>query len=312
MAEAETERPDIPKSGSQPDSLPRTGDDALTRILHSIDDLGLRDNLIELETEGFTTLKGVLDEHQVERARAAIVGRAERESGKKIDPDTASEADYAGMNYLPYMLYDDEIFQEIMLEPKPLAMITYLLGESCVLSSIGSHFKGPGETGVIPLHSDAGNGIPTPFPPYSFVANVNYALTPYSRDAGALALVPHSHRLARQPTTREMMLSGDKPNRDAISMDLSPGDAVVWHGNTWHGSFPRNVPGVRINLAVYFARQFIVTQERHKGVVPQDVLDRHANNPRFKTLVGGDQPYGWQNEGPNFEMMAKTPRGLYD
>lgn len=312
MAEAE-DRADVRAEKSRPDIFQKGSDqDALVRILATIDALGLNNNLIELDTLGYTTIKGVLSEHQVGLAKEAILDRVERDTGKRIDPQTATAEDFGGMSYLPYMLYDHEIFQEILLLPKPLAMITYLLGESCVLSSIGSHFKGQGADGVIPLHSDAGNGIPTPLPPHSLVANVNYALTPYSREAGALALVPGSHKLARQPTLPEMSLSGDTCNRNARSMDLSPGDAVVWHGNTWHGSFPREIPGARINLAVFFSRQYIVTQERHKGVAPADVLERHADSPRFKRLLGYGQPYGWQGEGPDYEMMAQAPRGLYD
>ena len=208
-------------------------------------------------------------------------------------------------------MLNDEVFEAILMEPRPLALITYLLGESCILSSLGCHFKGPGGM-ALPLHSDNGNGMPAPFPAYSQVANVNYALTPYSEAAGALALVPGSHKLARQPRPEEMTLGGEETNPRAVAMNLSPGDVVVWHGNTWHGSFARQVPGIRMNLAVYFCRQFVQSQERHKGVVPEEVLARHANDERFGVLVHQKQPYGWQHEGPDYSLMAGSPRGLYD
>lgn len=283
---------------------------ALGRTLDRIDALDLRANLLELETRGFTTLPGVLSEDRIHRAREAILDRVEQNTGKRIDLATATEDDFRGMNYLPYMLYDNTVFEEILLEEKPLALVTYLLGESCVLSSLGCHFKGPGENGVLPLHSD--NAGPMPFPAYSLVSNVNYALTPYSREAGALAMVPGSHRLGRRPTQAEMSLSGETCNRSAIAMDLSPGDCVVWHGNTWHGSFARQIPGIRMNLAVYFARPSVVPQEHHRDAVPPEVLQRHANNERFSALLGLNQPYGWQREGPDYALMAKMPRGLYD
>ncbi len=197
------------------------------------------------------------------------------------------------------------------MEPEPLALITYLLGESCILSSMGCHFKGPGGM-PLPLHSDNGNGMPPPYPSYSQVANVNYALTPYSLEAGALAMVPGSHRLARPPRPDEMVLGGPETNPKAVAMDIQPGDAVVWHGNTWHGSFARHIPGIRMNLAVYFCRQYVQSQEQHKGVVPEDVLARHADNERFQVLLHQKQPYGWQTEGPDYALMARNPRGLYD
>ncbi len=284
---------------------------ALDRILGRIADLELNEHLIELETRGYTTVRGVLSAQTVERAKAAILERVERDTGRRIDPQTATADDYEGMTYLPYMLYDDAVFEEVLMEPKPLALITFLLGESCVLSSLGCHFKGPGGN-PLPLHSDNGNGMPAPFPPYSQTANVNYALTPYSTEAGALAIVPGSHKLARQPRVEEMMLGGEQTNPKAVSMDLAPGDAVVWHGNTWHGSFARQTPGIRMNLAVYFCRQYVQSQERHKGVVPQSVLARHANDDRFQVLLHQKQPYGWQQEGPDYALMARNPRGLYD
>ena len=281
------------------------------RVVSRIRELGLEQHLEEIESQGFTTLRGVLSDVQIERATAAIVARAEQALGHEVDVDRQSTERSPGLTYLPYLLYDDEVFEEILVEPGPLALITALLGESCLLSSLGSHFKGPGGM-PLPLHSDNGNGIPAPFPAMAQVANINYALTPYSEEAGALALVPGSHKLGRQPRADEMMLGGENGNRDAVAMNLSPGDAVVWHGNTWHGSYVRQVPGVRINLAVYFNRQYIRTQEHHGDTVPPEVLARHADDDRFAIILGAKQPYGWQNEGPNYELMARTPRGLYD
>ena len=88
------------------------------------------------------------------------------------------------------------------------------------------------------------------------------------------------------------------------SMDLEPGDAVIWHGNTWHGGFPRELPGVRMNLADHCRRQFIQTQERRGDSVPPEVLRRHANEYRCKGLLGGNQRYGWQVCSTIGESMA--------
>ena len=301
------------KLDSQQLDMPNANSEAaLKRTLAQIEKLGLKENLIELETLGYTTIKGALNQDKIERTKNAILERAEKVSGKKIDLESATEKDFEGATYLHYLLYDNEIFEEVMMEEKPLTLITYLLGESCHLSSIGCHFKGMGDSGVLPLHSDAANGAPSPLPSYSLVANVNYALTPYSKEAGALAMVPHSHTRARQPTMTETMLSGEQANPEAVSMDLDPGDAVVWHGNSWHGSYPRQIPGIRMNLAVFFARHFVVPQEHHRNSVPREVLERNANDERFHRLLGGNQAYGWQSEGPNYDLMAKTPKGLFD
>lgn len=284
--------------------------EALERSLAAIAELDLSQHVVELEAHGFTTVKGAIPEDQVNRAKQAILRRMEQHAGHKVDADNATSEDCEGMTYIPYMLYDDEVFEDILMAPKPLALITYLLGESCLLSSMGCHFRGPGGFPV-PLHSDNGNGIPAPFPAFSQVANVNYALTPYSREAGALAMVPGSHKLARQPRADEANLAEDG-NPNAVSMDIAPGDAVIWHGNTWHGSFVRQLPGVRMNLAVYFNRQYIRTQEQHGDAVPEAFRERHANNTRLLNLLGGKQPYGWQTDGPDYAKFALMPRGHND
>ncbi|HJW42114.1 MAG TPA: phytanoyl-CoA dioxygenase family protein [Rhizomicrobium sp.] len=295
---------------------------ALERIMGEISALGLEHNLIELETLGYTTIKGVLSPATVERAKEAIIRSTEKFTGKTIDTAREDGTNLNGMTYIPYLLYDDPVFEEIVMEVKPLALVTYLLGESCLLSSMGCHFRVPGGLPLM-LHSDNGNGTPAPFSNTAFVANVNYALTPYSREAGCLAMVPGSHKLLRQPTLAENFRAqrgpgeplecatwSDPPN--VVPMTIAPGDAVVWHGNTWHGGFKREVPGARINLAAYFCRQFVQTQEQHGRAVPRDLLARHANDERFSVLLGQRAPYGWRGEGPDYALMGKSPRGQYD
>jgi len=307
-------------------------DAALNRVLDAIKEHGLDRHLLDLETQGYTVLPGVLSPAIVERAKTAILARVERQTGRRIDPATATSADFAGMQYVPYLLYDDPVFEEILTQPAPLALVTYLLGESCLLSSMGCHFRGPGGMPLM-LHSDNGNGMPAPFSSISMVANVNYALTPYSREAGSLLMIPGSHRLQRQPTPQEnfrpvgmthaeVAEAAREPGgvdrldwRDppgAVSMDISPGDAVIWHGNTWHGGYRRELPGVRMNLSAYFNRQHIQRQERHDGPALATLLQRHANDPRFGVLLGAKHPYGWREEGPDYALMARNPRGLYD
>ena len=284
---------------------------ALARIEHDIDRLGLREHVRHLDAWGYTVIKGALDDNQIMSARQAISRRVERVYGSSPDLLEAQAEDFSGLSYQPYLLYDDPVFPEILMLERPLALITYLLGESCHLSSIGSHFKGPGGE-PLRLHSDNGNGIPSPFPAYSQVANVNYALTPYSKEAGALAIVPGSHRLARHPSSREFELHGEAANPNVCSMDIDPGDAVIWHGNTWHGSFRREIPGIRMNLSVYFARQYVVPQERQATDDLAALLEAHPNNARLARLLGAKQPYGWQAQGPDYTKMAQNPSGQFD
>ncbi|MDA1300706.1 MAG: phytanoyl-CoA dioxygenase family protein [Proteobacteria bacterium] len=311
-------------------SLPTTNDPALQRILQSVESLGLTENLLELELQGYTVVKGVLSEDRIERAKAAILRRVERNAGHQVDPATATAADFHGMAYQHYLIFDDPVFQEILLEPKPLAVVNYLLGESCVLSSMGSHFRGPGG---MPLAAHADGQTDAFLTAAASIANCNYALTPYTREAGALVMFPGSHLKRRQPTPHENWTAHGKTimevmaeqlspaeldqvdwqiPRGGVTMEIDPGDAVIWHGNSWHAGWRREIPGVRINLAAYFCRPFMSTQERRGDTRHPEVFERYANDPRFGKLLGEKVFNGWQEEGPDFSGKRTSPQGLYD
>lgn len=324
-AAAETARPMSPISRR----FGRTDDAAFNRTMAKIDELGLNQNLLELQTVGYTVVP-VLSEDKIERAKAAILRRVESKTGRKIDPLTATSDDFHGMAYQHYLIFDDPVFQEILLEPKPLALMSYLLGESCVLSSMGCHFRGPGGM-PLPFHADgSADGLTSQA---SMVANCNYALTPYSREAGALAVIPRSHLKKRQPTAHENWMAGGEtiaeiiarsppPNdldtvdwelpHGAVTMNINPGDAVIWHGNTWHGGWRRDIPGVRMNLATYMCRQHMLPQERRGDDRYPEVFTRHENEPRFARLLGEKTFNGWREEGPDFTGKKTSPVGLFD
>ena len=304
-------------------------DAARERVLANIHELGLDANLLELETQGFTVVKGALSEDHVARAKAAILRRVEKVKGAPIDPETAEPDDFNGMAYQHYLIFEDPVFPEILLEERPLALVTYLLGESCVLSSMGSHFRGPGGM-PLPVHAD---GVHVGMSETALVANCNYALTPYTAEAGGLALFPGSHMKQRQPTPHEnwmvghetfaeIMSKGLDPKeidqldwtepRGAVTPELDPGDAVIWHGNSWHGGWRRDIPGTRINLAAYFCRPHLSTQERRGDDRYPEVFERYANEPRFARLMGEKIYHGWRDEGPDFSGQKDSPSGYFD
>jgi len=140
----------------------------LNRIYRDVRALGLESNLAELEAFGFTVIRDALSPELTRKLRDAVVGSWENHFGRKLD--LQNETELHEVQLAPYLLYKDPVFEAALLNPRPLALITYLLGQSCWLSSMTSHVKGPGEVGLL-LHSDTANGMPAPFSAYSQVAN---------------------------------------------------------------------------------------------------------------------------------------------
>ncbi|HLK24597.1 MAG TPA: phytanoyl-CoA dioxygenase family protein [Caulobacteraceae bacterium] len=220
----------------------------LVDIYREVRAAGLEPNLAELEAFGFTVIENALSPDQVTALRERIVEISE--ARKSVSLDVENETRHQELEFIPYLLFKDPMFKAPVVNPKVLPLVDYLLGKHAILSSLGCHLKGPGGPGLL-LHSDTGNGAPDPFTPYAQVCNCNYALTDYTEERGALAMVPGSHRNARQPTKHEVWLDGNRRYEHVIPIEVAAGTAILWHGNTWHGSFPRKVPGLRINLSCY-------------------------------------------------------------
>ncbi len=278
----------------------------LNDVWGNIARLGLEPNVAQLEAYGFTYIEGVLDADTLTTARQAILDLAEAQTGVKPNLDTGEGHD--NLRLIPYLMPRHPIFQDVLMNEKMLALVTYLVGKQCQLSSMTCHFKGMGRGGEIGLHTDT--GMPAPLPRYSQVATVNYAMVDYTKESGALAIVPESHKRARNPKPLESRLAGANENPDAIPVEMPAGSMAIWHGNTWHGSYPRMVPGLRLNLAVYFARPWMKLQERYGAELDPEVVARHGNNPRFRQLVGLNEYYGWKEEGPNF-MDPKENNAIF-
>jgi hypothetical protein len=264
------------------------GDSALERVRADIKGLNLQRAAFDLDTQGYAVLSpGELGAGDLPaRLREALLDIAERADG--VRPDIAGGGGRQGWtavgrgHFLHHVLFRNRVFEEALMTPKALALITYLLGESCVLSSMNAMLKTAGPDNL-ELHTDQ-VGTPAPFPAYAQVANATWALTDYSKADGSINFVPGSHRWARHPTRAEAMdLS------QAVAVEAEAGSLIVWHGNTWHGAFARTTPGLRVNLMTYFCRWYLLPQAIYRQTVPKEILAR--NPERFSVLMGRRTPY---------------------
>ena len=176
---------------------------ANARIMAEIARLGLERNVRELDEVGYTLLMP----EQVGRAGFAdsvlstILDIAERETGARPSiegGDSFGEqiAPLGRGTHFPEILFADPIFEQVVMTEAPLALITYLLGESCELAAMNAVIKAAGDE-YLALHVDTPQ--PSPLPPYSQVANATWILTDYDTEKGATVMVPGSHTLCRHP-----------------------------------------------------------------------------------------------------------------
>jgi hypothetical protein len=281
--------------------------EALERIFGEIRRLGLERNIAELDAWGYTTVAPdkLAPPGFADKVLEKLLAVSESRSGVK--PDVVEGASHSHLPFrgesISYLLAEDPIFEEVLLNPVQLALVSYLVGEHCVLSVMGANIKGPNRE-ILPLHTDT--HTTTPYPSYAQVANATWALTDYTVDSGCLTMVPGSHRLCRMPQP------GEAEDRQ-IPVEVPAGSLIVWHGNTWHGALPRTRPGLRANIYQIVQRPYLVQFEEYRDF-PAQALQR--NGERFSRLLGHFLPIGVKKEGlvSNFKKYSESIKawhGMY-
>ena len=289
--------------------------------------LGLEVNVAELDTFGFTVVSP--EQAATKELAGDLLARlkalsAERNKGVEPDFETGStHSDFGGPGGQPlfYLMAEGREFEAALMNPVVQEFARYLLGDALILSSASATLKGPGKLPFF-IHSDQ----PIHPIPHALVCNVTYLLSDYSRENGALCFVPGSHRAMRQPLPAEnfgfggldpraAMEEGALGDLDRVEITQAPGivpveapagSLVIWHGNTWHGAFPRSAPGLRVNLVLFFCVPALRPQEAYREYIPDEVLAR--NDERFKALMGRDVHFGWTSEGPDRRPGAAFER----
>ncbi|MFP8879831.1 MAG: phytanoyl-CoA dioxygenase family protein [Myxococcota bacterium] len=273
-----------------------------------IRELGLEAHVAELDTYGYTVIPP--DEvGPVEfalRVREVVLRLAEERTGVPHQLDRngdhghyKAQPQLDNQYLLYYLLFADPIFEEWLENPVLHALITFAMRDRGQLSSLTSFVKwnGEGYGSNLGLHSDSPASPEGVLPAtHDAVCNGTLILPDYTKDDGAIAMVPGSHRLFRQPRVGEGV-------KRAVPVEAPMGSLIFWHGNTWHGAFPKKTDGLRLNLTSYICNRHLKTQERYQSAVPREMLARH--DEKFARLLGADDPYGWDEKGPDFWGAAK-------
>jgi ectoine hydroxylase-related dioxygenase (phytanoyl-CoA dioxygenase family) len=265
----------------------------LNEIYADIRRLELEQCIGEFDAFGFTVIppeKVAPHEFHI-RLRDAILAVHERRTGHHIDPEALSSSRLEHgrpLSTLWGLLGEDEVFEKALMNPSVYAMARYLCGRQVLLSDSIALIKQDDPTPTHPLHIDQA-GTPPPMPAYQQVINITWALTDYTRDNGAVAIVPGSHRFGRMPMPyEEDFLREGAPVR-AYPIECEAGSLIIWGGTTWHGSFPRHSPGLRVTLIQAFCRSYMKQVRDFPRDTPKEVLER--NSPAFAQLIGINSLY---------------------
>jgi hypothetical protein len=197
-------------------------------------ELGMGDLLDDLARNGFAVIRNVADAAFVQLMREAIL-RVAAPGGP------ANFSRMAGA-----VLGLDPVFEEAVLKPKVQAAVEAVLGKGALISALQGSVRTEGPD-FVPLHADQ-SWMPAPYPEQPYFFTLCWSADGFSKDSGATSAVPGSHRLRRYPT------ADDQREAEVVPIDCAAGDIACWLGSTWHGSFPRTLPGERVVLHMAFSR----------------------------------------------------------
>ncbi len=281
-----------------------------------IKELSLERYALELDTEGLTIVPAEVtgvDAAQLERCTKVLLARFREitagcditlEDGPvdKLHWPTPSnsglrpkDAPEPTQMLIQQLLQLDRCFRDLFVNPVTDALIGHLFGRTpngarnWRYSSTNSFVKWQGDYGYgehLGLHCDQGAN-PLPWGHTSLTANATWTLTPYTKEDGALAYVPKSHKSNAHP-------NHPYASKRAVAAECPAGSVIIWPGTTWHGAYPKQTKGLRLNAVAYYRHHAVLPQENMK-VTMRDQPWSDCNDPAaMKELIGFDDPFPYE------------------
>jgi hypothetical protein len=274
------------------------------RVMSEIERLGLRQYVGDMEIDGYTILPpevvgpaSFAEELREKALELLEIGTAELVDVQMdgVEPEVGM---FAHTKDVQSILRHGRVFEEALMNEPMLAVMTYLLGESCRLQSMIAVAKGPG-TRYMPLHADNNHSAaPIAFHAIPEHSNATWILTDYDEEKGSTAIVDGSHKLCRAPTSHEARdVTLFKP------ITAKAGSILIHSGTVWHGSVPRRAPGYRVSVLMTFCRWYGVMHEQIHTTLSPEAFER--NPERFRVLTGERSPFGYGSGDHHIKILTQ-------
>ncbi|MFL2527989.1 MAG: phytanoyl-CoA dioxygenase family protein [Candidatus Azotimanducaceae bacterium] len=271
----------------------------------SIKSLGLNKYVAELEMNGYTvvppSVTGV-SIAEIDHLTDLLLKKSEELIGCPFSVESGPEAeldygDYpgtlelmSGVKPAQFQLMQlctfDRAFRDLAINPVAIALMEYLIQPESTRFSSHNCFvkwKGDGYGESLGLHCDQA-GVPLPWGRISLNANTNWCLTEYTLENGPLAVVPGSHHRNSHP-----VMPG--ATEEAIPIECPKGSLIAFHGQLWHGAYPKKSDGLRITISNYYRHASISPQDDIPNHFPKELAEDCSDPDTFRRLAGFGTPY---------------------
>ncbi len=269
-----------------------------------IEELGLGPYVLDLELNGYAvvppSVTGVTDA-EVDELTQLLLAKSEELVGCRFTVEDGAECEldygdykgvlerFSGVEPSQFQLMQlctfHRAFRDLAVNPVAVALMRHMIGPSAARFSSHNCFvkwAGDGYGDSLGLHCDQG-GAPQPWGRVALNANCNWCLTDYTLANGPFACVPGSHLRGSQPTPGAA--------KEAVPVECPRGSLIAFHGQLWHGAYPRTAPGLRVTIANFFRHAVIQPQDDIPNHFPRELADDCRDPALFKELAGFGAPY---------------------
>jgi hypothetical protein len=256
----------------------------------------------QLQHEGFVTLKGVFDDHEVKE----LIDDVDRVFDE-FPPDerTPNKADGHWEPFRYEMLNRSAAVQRAVARREILDVIEPLLGEDCHIIANTAWRQPPGTSthGGQMWHIDSGPHIPRPADvpwderiPYPvFAVATHLMLQECPLDSGPTGVIPRSHTSGQHPPFDRMNdIDLEWNGTRVLPLTADAGDVLLFVSDIWHRRLPPtdDDPG-RYFVQCHYGRRDLAQRLRPTASVNQlseDAIER-AESKRDRTLIGLHDPF---------------------
>ena len=252
----------------------------------------------QLEEEGYTVLRGVLDAGEVATLKAEV----ERVFDElPWDQRSARRTPEDDLMFRYEMLNRSTHCQEMVEHPKILEVIEPLLGKNChVIANTAwrNPARQPGLHGGQNWHIDAGPHIPLPegvewpkdIPHPVFAIGLHMYLIDCTLEDGPTGVIPGSHLSGRFPPPEQRLdYDLDYKGQKILPLMAKAGDVALFVSDVWHRRMPTTEDDRgRFFLQIHYGRRDIAQRLKTTEKVNQlsDSARSFASEARQRTVVG--------------------------
>jgi ectoine hydroxylase-related dioxygenase (phytanoyl-CoA dioxygenase family) len=233
----------------------------------------------QLDEEGYAVLENLMGGELLESLRS------------RIEALFAEEGDQAGAEFkqeanakrLANLVNKGEVFERAILTPRVLECMEYVLGPGFKLSSLNVRAANPHGDLPQPLHADSGaisddRGY--------WVCNSVWMLDDFTRENGAIRMVPGSHKWGKLP--QEALADPLAPHPAEILLTGKAGTVAIMNAHMWHGATANHTGGQRRAMHAFYTRWDKPQQQYQKRMLSPQVQSRLT--PELRKLLALDDP----------------------